>query len=261
MPQICCAAFFVDGFESGNLSHTENGAYWYGGSYQYATASTTRARTGSYSMRFMFGPNIADVTEERYNLGSNKTDVWIKYYLWLDSNFLYGDDADSDNNKFIRIWGDDYNDKVKNGASFFYKSGASPYAEIQLETASGSSDVLGCNYEMSQVHTWGTWVIDPSDLGRWVAVKWHFKVDDGTGNGAIELYVDDSLVAGRTEQSWADAPCGPGYFRNGYLFGATNYEYLETWYAYIDDVIMADSDPDASSDVTPPANPSGLSVT
>jgi len=257
------AAFFTDGFESGDLSHTENGAFWFSGGGQDATVSSTRAHSGTRSMRFEYAPEPDHLwSEERFNLGDPKTDVYIQYWVWFDSNYVHA--SSGNNNKFIRIWSENSayeGDPVKMGASLLYD--ATYMATMQGEMGEAGGDTPSCLASIGQFHTLGTWPI-AENLGRWALFEWHFKLDSGAGDGALELWVDGVKEIDGTSLSFIGAPCGAEgsrYFRVGYLFGYDNARFAETTYMYVDDVKFSDTYiGNGSADSTPPAAPGGLAV-
>lgn len=258
------APFFSDGFESGDLTHTENGANWFAGSYSQATASTTVARTGSYSARFRFVPG--DSAEQRFDLGSAKDEVYIRYYVYFPANYTHKTTL-SYNDKFIRLWNENElysNNPLKVGASLMYDP--TDKAQMLLEAYESGSNVLDCGGSMADFYTWGNWKLTAADLERWILFEFHFKLDEGAGNGAMEMWVDGVKKIGYTNLSWVGAPCGAvghQYFLTGYLFG---YAYTDTILTenmdiYVDDFTLADTYTGiGSGDATPPSAPSGLSV-
>lgn len=250
------AAWFTDGFESGDLTHTENGANWFEGSYPEATVSSTVARTGTYSARFRYASGVN--AEQRFDLGANKTDVWIRYYVYFPANYTHKTTT-SYNDKFIRLWSDNSNytgDRVKVGSSLYYDSAYK--AQVVLEAYETYPDNLSCSLSgtsMDVLTSWGHWHLTADDLERWIEFKFHFKVDSGAGDGALEMYVDGVKQIGDTSLSWASAPCANPYFRTGYLFGYayTSAILTENMDIYVDDFTLSDTDP-GSGDT--PATPS-----
>lgn len=77
--------FFTDDFESGNLNKTENNFKW--SDNNVAIANTPN---GSLGLKFRFSANgIEDDgwQEQRFHLGGNYSDLWIKYDLFIPNNF------------------------------------------------------------------------------------------------------------------------------------------------------------------------------
>ena len=258
------AAFFSDGFETGDLSHVENGANWFAGSYSQATPSTAVARTGAYSARFRFGPSVN--AEQRFDLGSTRQEVYVRFYVYFPANYTHKTTL-SYNDKLIRLWSDNSNytgDPLKMGASLMYD--ASAEAKVLLEAYESGSNILDCGGSMTDFYTWGDWQLTSADLERWILFEFHFKLDNGLGNGALEFWVDGEKQMGYTDLSWLGAPCGTvghQYFLTGYLFGYayTSAILTENMDIYVDDFTLSDTYTGLGSvDVTAPANPNGLSV-
>lgn len=261
---VYAAPFFSDGFESGNLTHAENGASWI--SSAAVQVRTTDARTGTHSALF-YGDLSRGFSELDFDLGAQKTgDIYIRYYVKWPSNYILDTSDGIDNNKAIRIWGDTYNgNPMKLGASFWKNSGDN-LSHMQPETyiSWGDTDsVLNCSGGMGIYTPLGGWTMTAGDLNRWVAIEWHFRQDLGTGNrGALGLWIDGVQIFD-SQLAFPGAPCGSeGYLRRGYLFGDMNDNFLEDVYVYVDDVVFSDTyiGPDGSSDVTAPSMPTGLIV-
>lgn len=246
--------FFEDSFESGDLSYANqvSGATWAGRNYgsdgDSVSVSADRAYTGQYSLKFNFGGNtdLDDdaFAEERFNLGSEKDEVYIRYYLWVPDNFTMRRDS-GDNNKFMRLWGDEYGDPMQVGVS--YRSEGVPFFK---------SKSLGYNVDPNFNHApncaGATDVIFPAEdyktttslydmKGKWTSIEMHYKRDTGAGDGAFEMWIDGAQEIDKHNISWIGAPCSPGYFKNGYLLGWANSGFDEDTIFYIDDVVFSDS--------------------
>lgn len=248
IPSLCNAAtFFQDGFETGNLTHTENSAAWLSTVTITGAENGVTPATGSYMARFRYdtgGGQPAPGAELRFTLGSHKTETYIQYKVWIPSNFGA---SGSQNNKLIRLW-DDVGDTaynashVKQGAEYrdYSDSGKLWRMYPVAPTDSGSPS---CNSTAAgPVSIWGYPEYRPStDLkGRWSTWEWHFKADSGAGDGAEEMWIDGVIAYSVTGKSWVAAPCSPGYFLAGYLFGSANSGFVAQTDIYIDDVKFAD---------------------
>lgn len=95
----------------------------------YFTWSTTSAAvtesifSGSGALKFSFGPDedLEDSSAEQRMTFKNVRAVWMSYASRYPSNYAHRNQSSgATNNKFIRIWGDDYNAVNKIGASTWY---------------------------------------------------------------------------------------------------------------------------------------------
>ncbi len=80
-------AFFADDFESGDDSKTMNGFEWSGNTVEVAMTPN-----GTMGLKFAFGPDdlIEDSwREQRFNLGADYPELWIKYDLYIPENFYH----------------------------------------------------------------------------------------------------------------------------------------------------------------------------
>jgi hypothetical protein len=248
------AQFFQDSFESGDLTHTENGAYWYTGSQGppkvVGAENGVTPKTGSKMLRFRFQPTQSPSTwmEERFNLGANKTNVYIGYDVWIPSNYSQSQSGGY-NNKAIRIWNDNdasYGSAMQMGASLFsYPGNGDSQIIPEMMSVYQSNWVGSCSGSMSELQpnliNPRYFLVDNNSKGHWRRWEWHFKPDRGGGNGAIEFWVDGIKQFGSTTLSFAGAPCSPGYLTVGYLFGAANSVFTQVTDIYVDNVIFSDN--------------------
>lgn len=77
--------FFSDNFETGDISRTENGFTWSDNTVEVASTPN-----GTSGLKFTYGPNELNEyswKEQRFKLGNNYSDLWIKYDLFVPDNF------------------------------------------------------------------------------------------------------------------------------------------------------------------------------
>lgn len=237
--------FFLDGFESGDRSHKQNGAEWKGGggggiNPGTVAVKTTKPYAGSYSMEFHFpgGSSYAHSSaEQRFALGAYYDEVYIGMRMWIPSNYKHPNkDGGSDNRKFFVIWKDTYSEDCQIGLELWSGSNgteSSLTVAFQDENSiaqhrSGVGGFLSAPY-------YGTWV-------RWAM---RFKVatatPTGTGknrrsNGICEIWRNGTKIVSITDL--ANMKSGAG-FRNGYILGWANGGFSEPTTFYIDDVAFS----------------------
>lgn len=269
-PNSFASEFFSDGFESGDLSHTENGANWYGTKGD-VTVSSADSHSGTYSMRVRYGADV-DWIEQRFNLGAHKKDVFIRYYIKFPSNYVHGSGS-GPNNKVIRLWADDSTygtDMGKMGFSFYPNR---PYStlvpEAKIYRLSGEHLTCASGGMGDITPMLGNWDLTADDLNKWMSFEYHFRRDSGAGDAALEFWVDGVKQFGSTSLSFEGAPCSPGYFMSGYLFGWANSPFAEQTDFYVDDVVFSDSyigpkgvagSTDSTSTPQPPLPPENLHI-
>lgn len=243
--------FFNDGFESGDYSYYDpvSGAGWTVRSYgsgDYVSVSSDRAHTGTYSLKFHYAGNLnlADdaFAEMRYTTGtSGQTDWYLRYYIYYPSNFFIRDADGSDNNKLGTTWGETYSD---GGGKFNmeFEKGSSVGFKLRRDMAVGwPYSILKCAGTIAAGPDQPRWTMTSDYLGRWVCWEFHYKMDDGTGNGQVQLFIDGDLKISMDNLLYIDAPCDPPYSRFGYLLGWANSGFNEDTDIYIDDVVFSTS--------------------
>jgi hypothetical protein len=240
---------FEDSFETGDYTHRDpiSGAEWVGRNYaagDYVSVSSDRAHTGTYSLKFHYDGNLnlADdaFAEMRYTTGtSGQTDWYLRYYIYYPLNFFIRDADGPDNNKVGTTWGESYTD---NGGKFNmeFKRGLSVGFKLR-RNRTWPHATLQCSGIIAVGPNQPRWTMTSDYLGRWVCWEFHYKMDDGTGNGQVQLFVDGNLKISMDNLSYIDAPCDPPYSRFGYLMGWANSGFNEDTDVYIDDVVFSTS--------------------
>ncbi len=249
---------FQDGFESGNLSHTQSGIRWSGsnsGSADDLRVSTQNPRAGSYSLQFTFtgGPAGDDAwSEQRFALGGQYHELWTRYDLYVPANYVHRQDGAS-NNKFLDFWADPY---------------SPPSFYVNWSTTSNGGG--GSDLEIHKAHAGSELPIDrpasgrdfitAQDLGAWHEIVARLKVPtaDGANDGIAQMWKDGVQVVDLTAiNNWGGT--GKNYFDAGYLLGWSNSGFAETTVFYIDNVVFADTPIDTSPAPKPKA-PTNLQV-
>jgi hypothetical protein len=249
---------FQDGFETGDLTHTDRGVYWVGG-------NATRIRTivedpaahiynGIYSLRFRYAgvPDDEDgISELDFDLGAEYPEIWVEYYIHIPVNYIHRTQAGSDNNKWFYL----ADTKVE----------ADYYVKALLETFPGN----GVDGSLDQARPmWGTnllkgghasssygmanpqKLITDDDLGNWLRFRFYFKVGDaGRSNGIFQFWKDDALFI--SEYGLDNDPVDGqvhGY-RKGYVMGHSNSGFLDDTHFFLDQFTVYDEDPEWETDL------------
>lgn len=271
------AEYFSDGFEntstdsSPNYKDPASGAQWTGSAWTEvvdSTLSNVTPHSGSKMLRFRWEENAN--SEQRFDLGSQQTgDVYIRYYVYYpdgtelgENKYEHRDGPSSDNNKLMRLWGEDYDDNIKVGARSWP---ADEYVErIQFTANVSAWKVNGCSGSQGEAYineeSIHSWYRGDSTLGRWMCFEFHYKRDTGNSDGVFEFWVDGDKKIGVTNFSIIGAPCDPGYFKEGYLMGWANSGFDNPTNVYIDDVVFSDSYIGPISPQSPPEPPSNLRI-
>lgn len=225
---------YQNGFESGSLSDAQNGIYL-AASGPGTRVSSARAYNGSKSLEFRFdGVSFGadSFAEHRIYFGKPYSEVWIKYDLYVPSNYYHRVDPPS-NNKFFAIFNNNYRPGFQVNFST-YPSG------------SGNSTV-GIHYyrdgkEQSPDGLPTGLLFGASDRGRWHRIVMHFKVPTtlSSADGVMQLWKNGESIISVT-----NLPCngtsGLNYIDEAYILGWANSGFSETTYMYVDDLVISDS--------------------
>lgn len=240
------AEIFNDGFESGDLTHTDDSTRWGAGetgSGDTITVSTDDPHTGTYSLKFHFDGNasLSDDAwaEQNFILGDDYTEIYISYYIKFPSNFVVRDATGSDNNKLLVVWGDDYSTGGNHysfyvAPNIFYPASRKTWVvdEWVLDCAGSTDSLVG-------IGDITNWSLSSLSLDEWHLFEFHFMVDDGTDTFAWQFWADDTLRISGVEMGLLNSPCDSNYINAGYLMGWANSGYNEDTDIYIDDVVFA----------------------
>ena len=236
---------FSDSFESGNLLASQNGVRWT--SSAYVDVSSNIAQSGSRSARFRQGAPLGDGNwaELRFGGLARLNEVYVQYYLYMPN----GAESPSvgpkvtvlnpgGNDKFFRMWADDYNAAPKFGASTWAQAGntgaiGSEYTYVQPD---------GTAWGMGQGPTpkpLVPFIID-ANKGRWVQIRIRVKVS-GSDNrsGVIQVWANGNLVVNDTNLSVYPRGGVGNYLANGYILGWANSGFQANQVMYVDNVTFS----------------------
>lgn len=262
-PVASAEVIFSDGFESGDLSHQENGVHW--GGNRDTAVSTTRAMEGSYALEFTFegGPDGDDAfSEQRFGLGTGHDELWVAYDLYVPQNYHHRTQSSSANNKgFLYLWSGDYGNPSGPGMGPNFwpdQSGNGESSATLFAWGSGSSEIgrSGRHYNRFSRN-----VIRSEDRGTWIKVVARYKyASSSNDDGVAQIWIRDGSgsmenVLNIRDGAWY-VPGQPG-FDQGYLLGWANSGFDETTRFYIDNFVVSTT-PLISS--VRPSPPTGVSV-
>jgi hypothetical protein len=229
-----------DGFEDGSLT----GPLWVGATS--VSVSTDRAHAGTHAAKFRFAGDAsldADAFSElRFDLGAVYPEVWLRYRLFIPSNYVHRDATGSDNNKMIRLWGRTYDDLEKIGASTWLDSPADGFSSLMLDW-NWHGDGIGPKGVDHQGF------IAAGDLGTWMDVIFHAKAATSGNLGTMQIWKNGVLACDGTG-TMDNFTTGEAHgYRYGYLLGWSNSGFTATTDFYIDDVVFGTT----KADVVPVA--------
>ena len=250
---------FSDGFESGDMGHSENGFIWK--TPKNTSVSSWNSKSGTQSLLFSFG--YRDRAEQRFQLGAGYDELtleWDQYFpdgtesyggLPLDN---YNSDGSSANDKFLRLWGTDYGSPEKVGSSTSPANSGS----LRQQYAEWNAQPRGMGWQ--GFDTVADNFLSTTDRGSWVKFKTYYKHASAANNdGVVRFYKNDVLLYERTTVDNYDAS-GTHVWTEGYLLGARNGLLPageERMYLFIDNLkIWAGEGPSVSL----PSSPSAFSA-
>jgi hypothetical protein len=179
--------------------------------------------------------------EARFALDRAYLHLIINFDMFVPANYVHRDTGNnSDNNKFFRLWLNDYGDQEKLGASL---------------RGSGGESLIGTDYSLYP--TWGTSTtiktragfISESDKGQWLTVKLDVVAPTDSSMGSISIYKNGELFL--QDEEVPNLVLGQQGYQKGYLLGWANSGFSTDTYILIDNVRFIDGETDNS----PPSPP------
>ncbi|MFY3773156.1 heparin lyase I family protein [Marinobacter salsuginis] len=238
---------FHDTFETGDLSHSENGVY-YGGSTG-ASVSAVNKLNGSYSLRFLFRakPLGEDSFAEQRMIYPQTNELWLKFDLYIPSNYYHRNDSPS-NNKFLAIYKKDYR-----------------YPGFQVNWSLTANGQGGSNIALHRYRNGGEQrILDPeigrnfltsSDRGKWINIIARVKAPSSAtaSDGIMQMWKNGDLVTNETSLDNYGGT-NENYMDELYLLGWSNSGFTEETIFYLDNLSI-DNEP-----FNRPNPPSGVIV-
>lgn len=231
---VTAGVLFEDGFESGATNFVSN-AVRYVSATDSTKVSSTLAKTGKYSLEFLFAGKPAGQdawAEERLSLGGQRTEIWVKYDLYVPSNYYHRNDGAS-NNKFFAIYSSPY---------------TAPGFQVNFSTQpSNGNSSLGIHFykngvEQSPAGFPSGEIIGSSDRGKWMRVVMHFKVptSQSSSDGVMEIWKNGSSVVS-IKNLPSNATSGKNYMDEAYILGWANSGFSADTRMYVDDIVVSTS--------------------
>jgi hypothetical protein len=219
--------------------------------------TSTFARTGTRSVKFMFGPD-AQEADSRAQINFNLPmpgvgELWLEYYMFIPANYAHrAQSGGITNNKFGGIF---FRERTSDPSRMLYdfetidngSNGSSMFAQSVYSTGNISSQAIRVHGDAGFT---GAGMIgaagSPAVLGAWNQFRLHFKSETAAGaaNGVQEMWINGTKVfmaAGRNfgyPSAAGSAWFGtfPALVDSGYLLGAANSGFTALSIFYIDDV-------------------------
>jgi hypothetical protein len=235
---------FKDDFEGGNLAAQVASAKWL--DKADVSVSSTVVKSGKYAAKFHFtGNTSADEdswSELRFDLGKLNTELWMQYDLYIPANYKHR--GPGNNNKFLRLWGNDYADYEKIGISTWATS-SNIYSSLQGDWNSTGGGI-GPSGDLSSDF------INATDLGKWMTVKIYVKAPTASARGTMKVWKNGVIKLDNTGEINNYNAANPHAYRYGYLLGWANSGFAQDTDMYIDNVVFGTKETDISATVASP---------
>lgn len=244
---VSAQTLFLDGFESGDRSATQNNIRWIlpGGNI---SINSLRPRTGSYAMEFRFParPDGQDSSaEQRIALGASYTDLWIKYDFYVPTNYYHRTQSGAANNKYFAIYRNPYTNPGFQ-VNFSTQPNGSGGSHLEIHTQDNGREAPVQSPSSARNF------LTSADAGRWHNLILHIKVPTGpsTNDGVMQLWKNGTQIVNLTNlASWGGT--GQNYMDEAYILGWSNSGYTNETIFYVDNFEVSNT----PLGVNPPAAP------
>lgn len=221
--------FFTDTF-AGGVRTNSNGFTWSTNTPRVAVVLAPDS-SGDYALRFRYGPDATGAdssAEQRFALGRDLTQLWIEWSVWVPSNYAHRSESPG-NNKFLRIWGNNYGAGNKVGCSM-YRNTLTPPSIIQFEAV---NKAWGPGVGVGVIST-GESPVFGDVLGEWIQYRAQMKLVTAANadNGVWRLWQNGVKVMESTTLPTKYDPTYP-YWNAGYFFGWSNSGFTDETDFYI----------------------------
>jgi len=194
-------------------------------------------KNGTNSLRFRYAASEA-MTEQRFDLGTPQTEVWYSYWTRVPANYRHTTTGGGVNNKFFSMWTDGY-EGSGTGSTFWLSMESAGAGNTNLAFTFTTGNNTG-SVSMQQ-HT--PFIDYQTDRNRWMKIVIHLKAEssENANDGVVETWrrwSDEDTFTKFHEKFDAPLrlpPGGPNGFKEGYLFGWANGEYIENTEWLLDD--------------------------
>ena len=260
---VSAVPFFQDNFDTGDtLTTATDASAWdeigTGGGGSFAV-NTTNAFSGSHSLAMTFGPDISGAdsrVEPRLEInggngGAGYSEVWVEYMFYVPANFQHRDDTGSDNNKWFRIWAENYTGAdPKAGMSFRPIGGATTDSSFVYGQFGSAQLPIG---DTGDATTWnlnwnpalGCSATDCITAGTWGKVQMHFRLaTTASSNDGLQRMCNDDVVLFQNDTlDWFGTGVDGNTLNQAYIMGAANSGYASGTTFYLDDLKMYNENP------------------
>ncbi|WP_444997408.1 heparin lyase I family protein [Aliikangiella sp. IMCC44359] len=223
---------FYDGFESGDLSHTENGVSYAGSTY--TSVSMEKPQSGSYSLRFSFVGRAdgEDAFAEQRMKYSQTGELWIQYDLYIPDNYSHRTQNGAANNKFLAVYKSDYRYPGFN-INWSLSPNGNGGSNLSLHRFRNGSE----QPSISPSGGLGENFLSAADRGNWVSIIARIKApsNESAYDGVMQMWKNGNLVCDETELNNYGGT-DENYMDELYLLGWSNSGYDEDTVFYIDNI-------------------------
>lgn len=226
---------FQDDFESGDLSNSAGGFYH---NSVRAKVLPDKPKAGQYSlrMRLQGGADGQDSwAEQRIHLNGQYTSVWIKYDIFLPSNYTHRSQSGGVNNKFIGIYRAPYAPETFHN-NFSLSPNGSGGSNLQIHRFRNGAEQPILRPSL------GRDFITATDLGKWSQILIHVQVpsNSGASDGVMQMWKNGVLVA---DYKNLDNYGGNGvnFIDEIYLVGWANSGFAQDTDYYFDNLVISDT--------------------
>lgn len=215
---------------------------------QINTGFDWTCKSGTYCLRFNYSAG-ANMSEQRFSLGSHYPELWMSYWIKVPSNYTHG----NLNNKWLALW------------TNVYDGPGDLTWQTRPNGAGGANLVLQDGGTAQPESLSKPFINVPGDRGRWMKIVIRAKpaTASGANNGIVQLYRRWANEASYTkihEKLNARFYEGGQGIHQGYLMGWVNDPYKVNTEWLLDDFTVSNTSLLETSTNAPTSSPPSAPV-
>lgn len=260
--QGAAGIIFQDDFESCDRTKTQNGFEWSVGTR--TSVNSVNPQGGNCALEFAYQAAVDgkdSFSEQRFFLGGNYPDIWIKYDLYIPANYYHRTQTiGATNNKgFVMMWEGDYGSPGMMLNPNFWADGSGQSTTTLFLWVPGNNDPLNkASRHYSSAYFLDPYSIRSSDRGKWMEVITHYRYASAANNdGMVQIWLtpqggSQRQILSIVQGNWYSA--NTLGFDKGYLLGWANSGFAEETKFYIDNVVFSTAPIETTVPASDPPN-------
>ncbi len=243
--------FFADGFESGDMTHTNANFAWT--TSASAVVSTEKVHSGNYALKFSFAgdPAVNPGAVQRFAFTEGQTELWTEYWVYfpdgtegLGAEYLHRYPGTTQHQQqLFELYGPATNQMtlgIRSETSSLL-DGDNKYYPLWSRRDNG---VTMSGQGADQLNP----ALNDDWRGRWVQFRMHYDLSENDNDSSVQMWIDGVLSMDNTTLNAGYPNAAQETLTRGMLFGSAKAGFAADTNVYVDDFKMYTEDPQWEED-------------